>query len=133
MNLYIRLKNNVPVDHPILEHNFKQAFPHLDTSNLPPEFAKFVRVQKPRIGLYDVCEGCTYEWDGNVVKDVWHIRPMTDDEKAAKIEELMQYQPYPSWAFDETTGAFEPPTPRPEDGSYTWDEDQHAWVPVTPP
>jgi len=132
MNLYIRIKNNTPVDHPILEHNFKQAFPHIDVADLPPEFARFIRVPKPRVGLYEVNEGLTYEWVGDTVQDVWHIRPMTAEEKAAKIEELMQYQPFPSWVFDETTGTFEPPTPRPDDGLYEWDEDQQAWVPFTP-
>lgn len=130
--LYIRLRDGSPVDHPILASNFVQAFPGVNLAAPGPDFAPFVRVAKPAIRLYEVCEGCTYEWDGDVVTDVWHVRPMTAEEKAAKIDELQQYQPYPSWVFDETTGSFEPPMPRPEGGPYQWDESQLAWVEIDP-
>jgi hypothetical protein len=39
-------------------------------------------------------------------------------------------QPYPSWALDETTFQWEPPTPNTNAG-YIWDEGTTSWV--TPP
>lgn len=38
-------------------------------------------------------------------------------------------QPYPSWALNEQTCQYEPPTPRPDDGFvYFWDEENLTWV-----
>ena len=82
MELYIRLVNGQPVDHPILGDNFRAAFPDIDTSNLPSEFAPFERIQ-PAPQKYEVVVGVTYQFVGNVVKDVWAYRPMTDEERAA--------------------------------------------------
>lgn len=82
MELYIRLADGQPVDHPIFGDNFRQAFPDIDTSNLPAEFAQFERVQ-PAPGKYEVTVGNTYQFVGSVVKDVWEYRPMTDEERAA--------------------------------------------------
>ena len=80
MELYIRLVDGQPVDHPILGDNFRQAFPDVDTSNLPAEFAEFERVQ-PNPSKYEVIAGSTYQFVGSVVKDVWEYRPMTDEER----------------------------------------------------
>ena len=44
MNLFIRIVDGQPFEHPIFEDNFKQAFPDVDLNNLPSEFLKFVRV-----------------------------------------------------------------------------------------
>jgi hypothetical protein len=82
MELYIRLADGQPVDHPILGDNFRQAFPDIDTSNLPAEFAQFERIQ-PNPGKYEVVVGNTYQFVDSVVKDVWEYRPMTDEERAA--------------------------------------------------
>ena len=38
-------------------------------------------------------------------------------------------QPYPSWTLD-AGYEWQPPTARPADGSYIWDEDTTAWVAV---
>lgn len=82
MELYIRLADGQPVDHPILGDNFRQAFPDIDTSNLPPEFAPFERIQAaPQ--KYEVTVGVTYQFVDGIVKDVWEYRPMTDAERAA--------------------------------------------------
>ena len=37
-------------------------------------------------------------------------------------------QPYPSWTLNETTCQWEAPTPYPDDGYYSWDEDTLSWV-----
>jgi hypothetical protein len=108
MNLYIQIRNGQPHEHPIMGDNFRQAFPTIDTENLPPEFANFERIPAPEIGLFDVLEGPVYEWDNGIVKDVWTIRPMTDEEKAAKIAEYQARTPE-GWTFDPETLTYIPP------------------------
>ena len=88
MQLFIRIKDGLPFEHPILEDNFRQVFPDVDTENLPPEFARFERVERPGVGLWEVYEGVTYEWSGGVVKDVHRVRPMSEQEIQLKKQEL---------------------------------------------
>lgn len=83
MKLFIQIRDGFPYEHPIMEDNFVAAFPWVDINNLPPEFAQFVRVEKPLVNEYEVYQGVTYEWVDGVVKDVHHVRPMTAEEKAA--------------------------------------------------
>lgn len=101
MELFIRIIDGQPFEHPIMGENFREAFPHVDVGNLPPEFAKFERIELFNCGVYDVYEGVTYEWIDGIVKDVHHIRPMTDAEKAEKIAIAMA-EPHPDgWVFSE--------------------------------
>lgn len=133
MRLIIKVKDGEPFEHPMTEKNFKAAFPEVDIDNLPASFAWFVRVV-PEVGMYEVNEGCAYQWDGDVVKDVWNVRPMTPEEKQAKINATVAWwesQPDRplSWVFDEDTCAFIPPIPNPNDGKqYIWDENTQQWV-----
>lgn len=89
MNLYIRIKDNQPFEHPIIEENFVQAFPHVDLNNLPEWVVKFERIPKPNIGLYEVYEGVTYEWFENKFMDVHHVREMTEEEKLSVDEQIL--------------------------------------------
>lgn len=88
--LFIQIRDGAPYEHPIFESNFREAFPHVDLNNLPSEFAVFERVPQPTINDYEVLEGVTYEWVDGVVKDVWHVRSMTDEEKTAYNNEIAQ-------------------------------------------
>lgn len=88
LELYIQIRDGQPYEHPIFGNNFREAFPGVDTENLPNAFAKFIRVAQPDIGTYEVYEGATYEWIDGVVKDVHHVRPMTNKERAAKVEKM---------------------------------------------
>lgn len=88
MRLFIRIKDGLPFEHPILEDNFREAFPEVDIDDLPPEFAKFERVAHPNVGLWQVYEGVTYEWSNGLVKDVHHVRPMSEQEIQFKKQEL---------------------------------------------
>lgn len=88
MKLYIRIVNGQPFEHPILEDNFREAFPDVDTSNLPPEFAKFERVECPQLATTFQVDEAHYEWVGNVVRDVWTVREMTAEEIVVKQAEL---------------------------------------------
>jgi hypothetical protein len=121
MELYIRIKDGQPFEHPIFGDNFRQAFPDVDVNDLPPEFAKFVRVEPPVVGFLEVYEGVSYELIGGVYTDVHRIRPMNTEEKTTKQQEIIakfNQREYASnwsaWTFDETTYAMVPPIPRPE-------------------
>ena len=120
MKLFIRIKNGQPFEHPILGDNFRQAFPEIDTDNLPPEFARFERILQPNPGVYEVYEGVTYEWFEGIVKDVHHIRPLTEEEKTAKQQATInafnsreQAENWSAWTLDEETCTMVPPIPRP--------------------
>lgn len=132
MELYIRIKNGKPFEHPILADNFKAALPHIDTTNLPSDFARFERVEPPALGVYEVYEGVTYEQFGTVWRDVHHIRQMTEQEKTSEqdaVKAAWDKNGFASWLFDENTCSFVPPVPYPDDGElYRWDENTLSWV-----
>jgi hypothetical protein len=73
MELFIRLQNGQPFEHPIVGDNFRQAFPDVDVNNLPNWVAVFKRVPIPELKKNEVYEGVTYEWVDGVVTDVHHI------------------------------------------------------------
>jgi|GEM_PF-1818002 len=102
MELYIRIKDGKPFEHPILGDNFRQAFPNVDTNNLPPEFARFVRVAPPAAGVFEVYIDCVYELVDGVYTDVHNVRPMTAEEKTAKIEQARANLPA-NWTLNEET------------------------------
>lgn len=126
MELYIRIKNDQPFEHPISGNNFCQAFPNINVNNLPPEFARFERVERPVLGEYEVMvsETSTYELVDGVWKDVWHKRDMTAEEREAKrqanIKALQDFwaarpqaENWATWVFNEETLQHNPPIPRP--------------------
>lgn len=89
LELYIQIRDGQPYQHPIFADNFQAAFPDVDTNDLPTDrFAKFIRVAQPETGRHEVYEGVTYEWVGDVVMDVHHVRPMTAEEIAALPETI---------------------------------------------
>lgn len=91
LELYIQIRDGQPHEHPIFADNFKLAFPDVDVNDPPADrFAKFIRVAQPVPGTYEVYEGVTYEWVDGVVKDVHHVRPMTEEERAAKVEQMKE-------------------------------------------
>jgi hypothetical protein len=123
MELYIRIKDGQPFRNPIMGDNFRQAFPDVDTNNLPPEFARFERIERPTLGIYEimVSDQPTYELVDGVYKDVWHIRAMTAEEKTARQQAVItafnsreQASNWSTWTFDEATCTMQPPIPRPE-------------------
>lgn len=134
MELFIRIKDGQPFEHPIFGDNFRQAFPEVDTNNLPPEFARFERIEPPIVGVYEVIE-TAYERDGNIYKDVHHVRAMTDIEKLERQDSVKAgwaQHGFASWIFDEATCSFAPPVDRPVDGKpYRWDEPTVSWMEIT--
>jgi len=120
MELYIRIVNGLPFKNPIFGDNFRQAFPDIDTNNLPSEFAKFVRVEPPIVGLYKALEPVTYEFIDGVWTDVFRERDMTTEEKTAVQQEVItgfnnrEYATnWSAWTLDEATCVMVPPIPRP--------------------
>ena len=113
MILFIQIRDGAPYEHPIFADNLVQAFPHLDLNNLPPEFARFIRRERPSIGVYEVFDTpeLTYEWEDGIVVDSWHNRPMTAEERQAKIDEVKSsFTPTEDgWVFDEETCAWVSP------------------------
>jgi hypothetical protein len=129
MELYIRIKDGGPFEHPIFGDNFRQAFPGVDTENLPPEFARFVRVAAPAVGPFEVYVECVYELVDGVYTDVHNVRPMTVEEKTAKIEQARANLPA-NWTLNEETLQASPP-PRPTvKGAYPYkfDLETNQWL-----
>lgn len=88
MELFIRVVDGQPFEHPIFGDNFRQAFPDVDVDNLPPEFARFERIeQNVQPTTFEVAES-TYTWVDGIVKDVWTVRPMTAEEEVQKRQDL---------------------------------------------
>jgi len=88
MELFIQIRDGQPFEHPIFGDNFREAFPHVDVDNLPPEFARFERIeQNVEPTTFEVAES-TYTWVDGIVKDVWTVRPMTAEEEAEKRQDL---------------------------------------------
>lgn len=89
MELFIQIRDGKPYEHPIFGDNFREAFPHIDVDNLPPEFARFTRISKPVFAVQDfkvVSDAPVYDWVGGVVQDVWSVRDMTEKEKQAVVD-----------------------------------------------
>lgn len=138
--LYIRMINGRPVDHPMLRSNIESAFPEVDFDNLPDWLMRFERVEKPQAGVYEIVNGPVYTIDGNVVKDQWILRAMTEEEKLLKQTRARSFfaadnmsGTRSTWVFDEKGCCFVPPVPYPADGgAYDWSDAGQTWVPVAP-
>lgn len=136
MELFIRIQNGQPFEHPIMGDNFRQAFPDVDTNNLPAEFARFVRVAAPILGPYEKNQSVTYQLIDGVYTDVFSCEQMTMEEVAIKKQsakdDWARNNGFASWTFDEALCQFVPPAPYPQDGKlYRWDEPTVAWVEIT--
>lgn len=95
MNLYIRLRNGQPFEHPLFEENVRQAFPELDLTNLPADWARFTRYQQPGadvlpVGVFEVAEvKYTLSTDSTTWQDTWTTRSMTDAERNKKTRDTV--------------------------------------------
>ena len=138
MKCYIQIVGGLPHEHPIVEWNFKQAFPDIDVNNLPPEYCPFVRVQAPVLGVYEKNQTVSYglvEGLAGTYTDIWVCEDMTAEEMTAKQDavkaEWAENDGYVSWVFNEETCSFDPPTPKPEDFEdqvYVWNEETLSWI-----
>lgn len=85
MKLYIETENNQIKNHPAFEENLMQAF-----GAIPANWVPFERVEQPVLDIYEVYEGVTYELIDGIVKDVHHVRAMTEEEKTTKDAQLAE-------------------------------------------
>ena len=156
MNLYIETENGATKNHPAFENNLIQAF-----GSVPAHWEPFTRVERPTPSVYQVLESqeAVYAKVDGVWTDVWTIRDMTDEEKAAvqqAVRDAWALIPnafnFTAWVLDEATLRMVPPTHRPveegkifrwsgadnnwkeapakPEGQYTFDFAQWAWVSV---
>ena len=132
MELFISIQNGQPFAHPILGDNFRQAFPDVDTNNLPAEFARFIRTQAPVLGVYEKNQTVSYQLVDGVYTDVFACEQMTAEEIATKqqaVKDAWVINGFASWVFNAATCSFEAPTSRPTDvGVYAWNEPSVSWV-----
>lgn len=117
MNLFIETENGQPKNHPAFEDNLIAAF-----GAVPEHWEPFVRIQRPIPSVYQILEGDepTYNKVDGVWTDVWSLREMTAEEKAAKQQAVRdafnareQASNWAAWVFDEATCSMQPPVPRP--------------------
>ena len=137
-NLYIKIVDGKPFEHPITGDNLELVFPGIDLENLPEGFAKFQRIPQPIPGVYELVEDCTYETnESGTVYDAWVVRSMTAAEIAAKkslVQQSFASLGYTSWTFNEELCKFEPPVEYPTDGNpYVWDQETISWKLAPPP
>ena len=157
MNLYIETENGQIKNHPAFEDNLIQAF-----GAVPAHWEPFARVERPTLGIYQIMDSDTavYTKVDGVWTDVWTVRDMTAEEKAAKQQAARdafntrpQAENWSAWTLDEATCAMVPPIPRPEpvegtivfwcgadanwkeaparpEGDYKFDFIAWQWVPV---
>jgi hypothetical protein len=136
MELYIKLDaDGNPTGHPMLRENIEQAMPDVNFDHLPDDLAPFVREEAPALeNPYQVQER-SYDWDGDVVKDIWTLRSMSADEQSAQISAVQTTWAEDNcpddWVFDEVNCCHVPPVPYPDDGNlYVYSMDEARWVQV---
>lgn len=133
MNLYIETENGATKNHPAFEHNLIQAF-----GSVPAHWEPFTRVERPTPSVYQVLESqeAVYAKVDGVWTDVWTIRDMTNEEKAAvqqSVRDAWALLPnafnFTAWVLDETALRMVPPTPRPvEEGKiFRWSGADNNW------
>ena len=140
MNLYIKTENGQALDHPVFEDNLIHAL-----GTIPEHWEPFMRVEPPIAGEYEVVEHPpNYQKINGVWTDIWTVRPMTNEERAAKDQKtkddaralaiyswkiMPAAENFTAWILNEETLKYEPPTPRPEDGKkYFWQGTTNSWV-----
>jgi hypothetical protein len=102
--LYIRMLDGLPFEHPILESNLLECFPDLDLKKLPPWLAVFERHDPSliKVGGYEHLVE-QYVVENGKVRDNWHTRPMSKDERADKLAAL-KAEDQPDRVLDEEKG-----------------------------
>ena len=136
MRLFIRIKDGQPVEHPIMEDNFRLAFPDIDIDNLTPEFANFIRTPITIPNPYVKNPTVSYQLVNGIYTDVFSWEQMNSEEIAAKQQYMRDgwaaMNGFASWILDEETCEFVAPIPKPDEiNIYTWNESTTSWDLVT--
>lgn len=130
MNLYIKIENGQPVNHPITLENLQQIYPDfLDrTDELGYMICNHLSPPGPTEPFTKIIPN--YSIQGNVVVTTYIVRSMTPEEKTEKINlKLNDPKPFPSWILNEEICEYVPPIDYPTDGLfYIWDEETISWI-----
>lgn len=92
MSLYIKIENNLPVNHPADEENIRLAFPWVDLSSIS-EFAPFIRLPVPSpvdmpVNKFQVLDVFyILAEDGISYTDSYFVRDMIEEEKQLRIQQ----------------------------------------------
>ena len=134
-NLYIRIENGIPVNHPVLESNLLQLF-----GEIPNNYFTFKRNTRPTSDTYGpykkvVGETATYQFVDGIWQDVWEIVDLTPDEILQKQNEIKSFHQrsflsanFKSWIFSEEKCKYIPPIDMPNDGQeYFWQDVTGSW------
>jgi hypothetical protein len=102
MRLFIKIKDGQPFEHPIIEDNFKQAFPHVDVDNLPAEFMNYVYT--PYTSPVSVLKKLvyTYEIVGDLVKTKWDVVNKTEEELNEERQRHRRWRENPEEEFSKS-------------------------------
>jgi hypothetical protein len=132
MKLYIEVENGATKNHPAVEENLLESF-----GGIPSNWEPFVRAPKPEVYLKKTTSDTPeYHKVDGVWTDVWVLVDVSPEEKAEAIRQkhlvwasLPNASNFTSWVFNETTGEFDPPVPRPTntDINYRWCGAENNW------
>jgi hypothetical protein len=102
MNLFIQIINGAPINHPLTVDNLLYIFPQFDGETPPDGYAKFERTSKPVESRFEITEGPVYSLIDGIVKEVWSVRQMTEEEKTSFVNALRSMDVPEGCVFDET-------------------------------
>jgi hypothetical protein len=127
--LYIKVENNVTINHPVTIENLVLIYPNFDVNNPPDGYLPFTRASAPANTDPFTVNEATYVVSADSVTEVYVARTMTEQEKQVLFASMEQQKPYPSWMLNTTLCQWEPPVTYPTDGNkYMWDEDTTSWI-----
>lgn len=101
--------------------------------SIPDNYVDFVDSPLPTTGVYEVIDGYNYVDEGSHFSKQYIVRPMTDEEKKLKQDEVKASWAqvgFPSWSFNEQLCCYEPPVINPAQKRYEWHEESQAWVEI---
>ena len=127
--------------HPVKIGNIIDAFPDLDISGdiAPDGWAWFIRKNKivetsnlivgktqivERQYINVLNENGTYD-----IHDDFYVRDMTTEELNKIIDSIKSDPPLLGWTLETDTYFWLPPTPKPDDDTYGWNEIRQDWTP----
>lgn len=97
-----------PIDHPMSLENLLYMYPDMNMDALPDGMERFHRVSAPPVGPWEVlvADEVAYERVNGVLMDTWQIRPMSESERAEKLEHLRSLPVPDGMRLDEELGQF---------------------------
>lgn len=137
LNLFIQVRDGLPINHPAYELNLLDAF-----GKVPDDWEPFIRVPNPAAENSSILlthpEPVYRKIDG-VWQDVWFYRDKTaeelESERQARLAPVIaQFARHPyahnftAWVLNEDLLRYEPPIPRPSGpGLYRWSGPDNNW------